>query len=45
MHELLAILCEALEQEKREGFNNFAQSGAVVTGPSTNRTRMCCLTR
>ncbi len=28
MHELLAVLCEALEQEKREGFNNFAQSGA-----------------
>ena len=28
MHELLAVLCEALEQEKREGFNNFSQSGA-----------------
>ena len=32
MHELLAVLCEALEQEKREGFNNFAQSG-VSDGP------------
>ena len=33
MHELLAVLCEALEQEKREGFNNFAQSGAHADGP------------
>ena len=32
MHELLAVFCEALEQEKREGFNNFAQSG-VSDGP------------
>ena len=32
MHELLAVLCEALEQEKREGFNNFSQSG-VSDGP------------
>ena len=32
MHELLAVLCEALEQEKREGFNNFSQ-GAVSDGP------------
>lgn len=33
MHELLALICEALEQERAHGGEGFAQSGVVNEGP------------
>ena len=45
MHELLAILCEALSRRNAKASTTLRRAELLLMGPSTRRTRMCYLTR